>query len=162
MKQWYRKSQRDLCIGTDTKPIWKFSLIKDIAKIEIETEGWNDSKSGVLSARKKKQSHSIARYRSKVKRQIILHLENKNVVILYPPYGTYESVKTHLVLAIGKNIMEKPLAKNDWKAPFPFFSLIIWHLWVWYRFRLEPPKNITLSVSSVRQYLSVGRCCKAS
>lgn len=55
-------------------------------------------KSGVLSARKKKtQSHSIARYRSKVKRQIILHLENKNVVILYPPYGPYASVNTHFV-----------------------------------------------------------------
>lgn len=54
MKQWYRKSQRDLRTGTDTKSIWKFSLIKDIAKIENETEGWNDSKSGVLFARKKK------------------------------------------------------------------------------------------------------------
>lgn len=32
----------------------------------------------------KKQSHSIARYRSKVKRQIILYLENKDVVIVNP------------------------------------------------------------------------------
>lgn len=50
----------------------------------------------------KKQSHSIARYRSKVKRQIILHLENKNVVILQPPHGTDASVRTQFASAIGK------------------------------------------------------------
>lgn len=87
-------------------------------------------KSGVLFARGgKKQSHPIARYRSKVKRQIILHLEDKNVVILYPPHGPSAGVVTaHFALATGKNIMEKPLTRNDTKAPFPLFSLIIWHL----------------------------------
>lgn len=72
-------------------------------------------KRGILFARgkKKNQSHSIARYRSKVKRQVILHLENKNVVILHPPYGPYASVNTHFMLAIGKKLMEKPQTTND-------------------------------------------------
>lgn len=68
----------------------------------------------------KKQSHSIARYRSKVKRQIILHLENKDVVILYPQYGTYASVITQFALAIGKNIMENHFLKMTEKPHFPF------------------------------------------
>lgn len=55
----------------------------------------------------KKQSHSIARYRSKVKRQIILHLENKDVVIVNPQYGTYASVVTQFALAIGKKALWK-------------------------------------------------------
>lgn len=55
----------------------------------------------------KKQSHSIARYRSKVKRQIILHLENKHVVIVNPQYGTYASVVTQFALAIGKKALWK-------------------------------------------------------
>lgn len=55
----------------------------------MRLRGEMTQKVGFCSLGKKKQSHSIARYRSKVKRQIILHLENKNVVILYPPHGTY-------------------------------------------------------------------------
>lgn len=40
--------------------------------------------------------------RSKVKRQIILHLENKNVVILQPPHGMDASVRTQFASAVGK------------------------------------------------------------
>ena len=49
---------------------------------------------------------------------MILHLENKNVVILCPPYGAYASVITQFAPAIEINLMEKPLTKNDWKTPF--------------------------------------------
>lgn len=49
----------------------------------------------------KKQSQSIARYRSKVRRQIILHLENTDVIILYFPHGADASVRTQCALAGG-------------------------------------------------------------
>lgn len=62
----------------------------------------------------KKNSHSIARYRSKVKRQIILHLENTDVVTLCCPYGAEAYVTTQSALAEGQeNITEKSLTQTD-------------------------------------------------
>lgn len=121
MKQWYRKSQRDLHTGTDTRSIWEFSL----AKRYLREQDWGVKwlKGGVLFVRgKNKQSHSIVRYRSKVKKQIILHPENKNVVILYPPSGPSAGMVTaHFALTTGKkNIMRNHQLKTTWKPPFPF------------------------------------------